>query len=275
MAKNEKDKDFSKISHHITDGRLLYYMNRNDIKVYLVLLRYANYITGIAFPSVKTIIALSGVHKDYIKTTVKRLEEMGLILTYQGGKEKSFKKFYGIVKGDWIDIDKALSVIYKPKRKPTSVSRDKRGRFTPIPQNTEKGTPENTEHLFPQNADSCVPQIPADSTVDAEKNERYLEKETISRDRGIEGNTDTNADTNTPDTSKASEPRVSIRGYAVKHGFFKAMDLMYESGSFKKAQDSMIFDMREEERIRKATENFARNRKAMEDEERRQKDIGH
>jgi hypothetical protein len=50
---------------------------------------------------------------------------------------------------------------------------------------------------------------------------------------------------------------------------------MYESGSFKKAQDSMIFDMREEERIRKATENFARNRKAMEDEERRQKDIGH
>lgn len=251
MVKVGKDKDFSKIYHLIIDNEMLAQMSNTDIRVYLTLNRFAGYETGIAFPSVKTIIKLSGVDKNAVHDTVERLEAMGLILTYQGGKEKSFSKYYGIVRREFIDIELALRATAKPERSTKAAARGKDGRFIPTPKNAEQGSPENADREIPENTDTAVPQTGDIITVDAEKNKRH-QVEIMNRDRGIEGNPPR-------DEVAKPEPRVNIREYALEHGFFKAMDMMMSGteGS-KKMQSAEEFEKVMEERTRRAKEYFGK-----------------
>ena len=73
----KKDKNFAKFFHKIVDSGLLSKMNNKELRVYIVLNRFADYTSGRAYPSVKTITRLSGVNKNYIAETTKKLSIMG------------------------------------------------------------------------------------------------------------------------------------------------------------------------------------------------------
>jgi len=190
-----KDKDFSKIYHLLVDTGILAKMSRQDIKIYLVLNRFANYKTGIAYPSVKTLSKLSGINKNDIRQTVDRLCSMGLIEATRAGERFSFRKTYRIVKKDSINPDLALSIIPTKTEKCRYINRGKDGKFRPLPQNEELAiTPKNAEDRNPKNSENNIPQkgekaIPLNkekAIVPDTEEKKESNRETNNRDRGID-----------------------------------------------------------------------------------------
>ena len=222
---NEKDKGFSKLPHLIIDSGILAEMNRQDVKVYLVIKRHADYATAIAFPSAKKICELAGINKNDLRRTVDRLQDMGLIVTAEERKGLYLRKYYGVVSKGSINPELALSAIpKKPGRSRRSIVRAENGRFRAVPKNTDNGIPQTTEDVIPQNTDEHVPQNGEAITGKHGKEESNI-RETDKRDRYKE-NPSVFSGT-APAT--ASIPVNKVKEMVAKIGFFETMKKMQDS----------------------------------------------
>jgi hypothetical protein len=241
---NMKDKDFSKVSHIIIDSGILAELNGKEVKVYLVINRFAGYQDGISKPTVMTISRLSGVSKNHIKGIVDKLESMGLILTKRTGERFQFRKIYGVVKRDLIEPEVALSVIPRNKKNCMKIPRSAKGRFERIPKNTEGSIPVNVESRNPGNKEEYVPQN-KETCIIPEKEEKKENRETTIRDIYVERKI--------PETSLGSgekHPVSKIGLYAQEHGFDKAMRL--QEGNPQSSSASEDFKKLEAEKIEEA-----------------------
>jgi len=150
------DKDFSKFYHEIVRNGFLTGLSSSAIRVYLVLLVYANYETGWSYPTVKTISRLSGVDKNRISKATKELDSFGLITKSRAGKRFEYKNYYRIVKHP-----KGLfGICPENTDKRRQIFRGKDGKFEPVPKNTDNDIPLNMDQGFPRSMESCVhPQM--------------------------------------------------------------------------------------------------------------------
>lgn len=174
MDTQEKDKDFSKISHTIIDSRLLDKLSPSELKVYLVINRFANYKTGLSYPTVKTIRELSGVDKNDIAPATKHLAQLGLIEKARTGKRFSFRNCYRVIKNPKINM--GTIPIKTDKRRMYFKGKD--GKFKPIPPNTDNNVPDNTDKVCPPNTELDI--VP----IDTDKKEKY--RDNVNRDSNIE-----------------------------------------------------------------------------------------
>jgi hypothetical protein len=153
LTVEQKDKDFSKFRHEIVDEGLLAHLSNGAVRVYLVILRHANYETGLSFPTVKTICKESGVNKNLISSATRELVLNGLIDKVKTSKRFTFRNCYRTIK--------------HPKAPPCTIPKNtdkcrryfqgKDGKFKPVPENTETDIPKNTDNGIPGNTefDTC------------------------------------------------------------------------------------------------------------------------
>ena len=156
LQPTQKDKNFSKLYHEIVKNGFLTGLSSSAIRVYLVLLVYANYETGWSYPTVKTISRLSGVDKNRISKATKELDSFGLITKSRAGKRFEYKNYYRIVKHP-----KGLfGICPENTDKRRQIFRGKDGKFEPVPKNTDNDIPLNMDQGFPRSMESCVhPQM--------------------------------------------------------------------------------------------------------------------
>jgi predicted transcriptional regulator len=122
-----KTKDFSKFPQAIVRSGLLTKLSNPAIRVYLVLLTYANYHTGLSFPLVKTITRLTGINKNLVYRALKELVASGLIEKSRGSKRYCHRNFYRVINMPQINLD----AFPEKKRKHRKVLKGHRGRFLP------------------------------------------------------------------------------------------------------------------------------------------------
>lgn len=79
MANPQKEEWFGKIYYQIVDSGLWANLSYKARSVYVVLLRYASWNTGVCMPTQKTIANLSGIYRSSIPMATKELEIKGLI----------------------------------------------------------------------------------------------------------------------------------------------------------------------------------------------------
>ena len=137
----QKDKDFSKLRHEIVDSGLLAQLSSAAVRVYLVILRHANYETGLSYPTVKTISKESGVNKNLICSATTELVLNGLIDKSRAPKRFAYRNCYRILKHPKIPPD----IIPKKTDKCRRYFHEKNGKFKPVPENTETDIPQNTD----------------------------------------------------------------------------------------------------------------------------------
>ena len=244
----KKDKDFSKFYHVIVDTGILAKLNGKEIKIYLVLNRFAGYETAISMPTVMKIVKLSGVNKNEVKKAVDKLGSMGLILTKRTGERFNFRKIYGVVRRDYIEPEVALSIIPQNKEKCREIPRGAKGRFERIPKDTEDSIPVNAESRNPGDKEGYVPQDKETCIIPG------IEEKKENRETGIR---DSYIERVIPETSlepKEKHPVSKIGLYAQEHGFDKAMKL--QEGNTQDSSVSQDFKKSEEERIAKAKDYF-------------------
>ena len=174
MESKQKDKDFSKIPHSIIDSGLLAKLKPSEIKVFLVINRFANYKTGLSYPTVKTISELSGVSKGCIAPATKQLVLLGLIEKARTGKRFSFRNCYRVIKNPKINLCIIPSNTDKCKR----YLRGKNGKFKPISLNTDNNIPSNMDNECPSNMELGI------SPSNTDKKEKY--RDNINRDKDID-----------------------------------------------------------------------------------------
>ena len=229
-----KDKDFSKIYHVLVDKGILARLSGKEIKIFLAINRFADYQTGIAKPTVMTIVKLSGVSKNHIRKAVEKLEAAGLILTKRTGERFMFRKIYGIVKKDWIEPDVALSVISKGKNRRRIMVRGDKGRFERIPENTESPIPVTVESKSPEDTEGAIPE---------DKERRIVPENTEEKESIRDNIRDTYIERKIPDTSSGIGKKHLVNKiglYAQEHGFDKAMKL--QEGKPQGSSDSESFE---------------------------------
>jgi hypothetical protein len=149
------EKNFSKIPHSLIDSGILAQLKPSELKVYLVINRFAHYQTGIAYPTVKVISQLSGVSKNNIAKATQVLVKKRLMEKTKSAKKYRFRNCYRIVRLKGINLVLASAIIPKNKRKCPKISQGKDGKF--IPLNTDILVPSNTDIPVPPNTecDTC------------------------------------------------------------------------------------------------------------------------
>jgi predicted transcriptional regulator len=120
-----KTKDFSKFPQAVVRSGLLTKLSNPAVRVYLVLLTYANYHTGLSFPTVKTLSRLSGASKNLIAKALKELVVSGLIGKFRGSKKFRYRNYYRIINMPKIDLDAIPEKTYQPQK----ILREQSGRF--------------------------------------------------------------------------------------------------------------------------------------------------
>lgn len=168
----QRDKDFSKLYHQVVDSGLLKKLSNIEIRVYLVLLRFSNYKTGLCYPTVKKITELSGVNKNNISHATEGLATKGLIEKVRTGKRFSFRLCYRVTKSRARLSQLASCIVPCKTDKCRAIKRGKNGRFKPIPRNTDKGIPCNTDDPIPSNSESCICPTHTDKKENLEINNR-------------------------------------------------------------------------------------------------------
>lgn len=149
MNIQDKDKDFSKFPHSLIDTGIVAQLKPSDLKVFLIINRFANYKTRLSYPAVEKISELSGVNKSNIASSTRRLALIGLIEKIRTGRRFSFRNCYRVIKNPKID----LSIIPCNTDKRKKYFKGKDGKFKPIPSNTENNTPLNTDKDYPCNTE--------------------------------------------------------------------------------------------------------------------------
>jgi|GEM_PF-2760092 len=150
------DRDFFKIPHEIVDSGLLAKLKPSEIKVYLVIARFADYKTGRAFPSIELICKLSGVNRNVVCRAIKRLVYFGLIEKYRAPKTFSYRNVYRAIRNPQINPN---NIPQKVKRKCTK-PRGKDGKFQAVSKKGNADTiPQNMENIIPQKVElDTIPQ---------------------------------------------------------------------------------------------------------------------
>ncbi|MCJ7645305.1 helix-turn-helix domain-containing protein [bacterium] len=175
----EKDKNFSKIPHRMIDSGLLAQLKPTELKVFLVINRFADYKSGISYPGVRKIGKLAGVNKDAIATATNSLVQRGLIEKKTTGKRFGFRNQYRVTRLKGIYSSLPPSTVPKKTDKCKHILRGKDGRFLTIPKNTDNGIPQNTDNPIPSKTESGT----------CPKNTDKIENLEISkRDNGIRDN---------------------------------------------------------------------------------------
>jgi len=164
----QKDKDFSKLRHEIVDSGVLAGLSSAAIRVYLVILRYAHYETGLSYPTVEIISKLSGVNKNRIASATRELTLSGLIDKYRAGKKFGFRNCYRVIKHPKIAPDTIPENTDKCKH----FLRGEDGRFTPVPENRENGIPQNRDDHIPLSMESDTYPQKKDKKENLEINNR-------------------------------------------------------------------------------------------------------
>jgi len=184
LKSEEKDKDFSKIPHFMIDSGLLAELRPSEIKVFLVINRFADYKTGIAYPTVKKISELSGINKDNIAKATRSLVQKGLIEKRKTGERFRFRNWYRVTKLKSIYSDLPSCIVPKKTGKCREIPRGKDGKFIPIPKNTDNGIPQNTDSPIPSftESDTC-PQ-----NTEKKENLEICNRDNIIRDNVKETN---------------------------------------------------------------------------------------
>lgn len=174
-----KDKDFSKIPHLLIDSGLLAQLKPSEVKVFLVINRYANYYTGISYPTVKTITELSGVNKNTISKATKALVQKGLIEKVRTPKRFRFRNRYRVTKLKGFYSNLASGIIPRKTDKCRKIFRGKDGKFKPVPKDTDTSIPSSTDRGIPTNTERCTCPQKTDKKKNLEINNRdiVLEKD--------------------------------------------------------------------------------------------------
>ena len=149
MEMQGKDKEFFKIPHALVDSGLLDHLKGSEVKTLLVIYRYAHYNTGLSYPTVKTIVKLSGVNKNCIGPATKLFGLLGLIEKIRTGKRFSFRNCYKVIRSPKID----LSIIPINTDKRSRYFKGKGGKFEPIPKNMDNNSPIKSDNEHPNNAE--------------------------------------------------------------------------------------------------------------------------
>lgn len=148
---NKKDHDFFKTPKIVIDSGLLARMKPSEIKVYLVIEKFADYKTGRAFPSIALICELSGMNKNVVCKAIKRLEHFGLIEKYRAPKGYKFHNVYRVLRNPKINP----LVIPQKVEKESIRFRKEDGKWGVTPHDVEIDTfPQNMEGVIPQNMET-------------------------------------------------------------------------------------------------------------------------
>jgi hypothetical protein len=76
---------FSIIHHALADSGLLAEMSGSDLKGYVGLKRFANFTTQRCYPSIETLVSVTGLSRGGLFNVIKRLINFGLITRESGG----------------------------------------------------------------------------------------------------------------------------------------------------------------------------------------------
>lgn len=200
MNVQEKDRNFSKTYHFVIDSGLLATLGGSDWKVFSVINRFANYTTGLSYPTVREISNLAGVNKNCIAPSTRRLALVGLIERVRTGRRFGFRNCYKVLKNP----QTSPCIIPKKMDKCRRFSRGEDGKFKPIPFNTENDIPSNTGQDHPSKTDSDT----SPSHMDKKEN-----REILNRDIGIDTTGSAPASAKAP-TLPASENSTTKRNSA-------------------------------------------------------------
>jgi len=148
---NQSDKEhFSKIPHWLIDEGLIAEARGSYVKVLLIICRYANYTTRLSYPTVKTIVRLSGINKNLVANATSYWKKRDVLEKKRASKRFGFRNCYKIKKPQ----SSHGSTIPGKTDKCRKFSRDKSGKFSPIPLNVDNGIPSNVESdIYPLNAE--------------------------------------------------------------------------------------------------------------------------
>ena len=129
MSLEGKGRNFGKLYHFIIDSGALAAMKPTDLKLYSVLLRYADFRTGNARPTDQTIAGKAGVNRSSIPPARARLQGMGLIKAWrhQGRwhynlRGDIFQNFTGVYPAKETQADNVRKIT-RPYRKCTECGR--------------------------------------------------------------------------------------------------------------------------------------------------------
>ena len=112
---------FSKLNHTIVDSGIWASLKPGAKAIYIVLLRYASFETGICRPTNETIGKQAGIHKKNVPKFTQELQNKGLIKKWR----KGFRTYYKVIRDM---IPQIMETYPKPETKPTR-PRDKKGKF--------------------------------------------------------------------------------------------------------------------------------------------------
>lgn len=140
-----KHKDFSRIPHAVVDSGVLGILKPSELKVYLVINRHADYITGVAYPGYRAIIRRAGLNKNSVAEAIRGLEDKGLISKTRAGKRLGYKNVYQVNELDEKKLREMVSVYPKKMDKRRILLRGADGKFRPIPKNADAQLPQMTE----------------------------------------------------------------------------------------------------------------------------------
>jgi len=142
-----KDRRFAKIPHWIVDTGLLEVLRPKAIKLILMLIRHADFVTGNGRVGNKKIAKKCGIYKGSISGYFREVEFFGVIKTWREG----WVRYYHINGSPPPDIKEKVEFYRKPDKYPRNTNiyhRDRKGRFIrkkTLPKNSEVGYPKNNE----------------------------------------------------------------------------------------------------------------------------------
>jgi predicted transcriptional regulator len=114
--KEQRNKNFFMVPNAVIDSWLWSRMKQSEKSVYLVLCRFANPDSGLAYPSLETIAELTGSAKDTICKATKQLVIYGLITKKRASSNFNFRMIYRVIKEP--EINKHIIPWKKDKCKP-------------------------------------------------------------------------------------------------------------------------------------------------------------
>lgn len=143
---DSKNKDFGQVPHYVVDQGILKILKGSEAKVYMALIRHADYLTGVSFPTVDSLIAETGCGDCVIAQATNRLAALKLIEKKRTGKRFGFRNTYKIIRDP--NIDRCIT----PSKTGKSINglRGENGRFVVKQCITPSNTGECNSNALPR-----------------------------------------------------------------------------------------------------------------------------
>lgn len=142
-----KTAHFGKLFHWLTDSGVLEILRPKAIKLILMLIRHADFVTGNGRVGNKKIAKKCGIYKGSVSEYFKEVNFFGVIKTWREGRVR----YYHINNSPPPDIKTKVDFYRKPDKSPRNTDtyhRDQKGRFIrkeTLPKNSDMAYPKNTE----------------------------------------------------------------------------------------------------------------------------------